>query len=336
VVPQVRAVILSDYGKGFLTPHILKTIIQRAREANIPVLVDPKGLDYSRYWGATYITPNLKEASLASGIIIRDEETLLEAGRLLLEQTHAEGLVVTRGREGSTLITRDSMQDFPVKPVEIIDVTGAGDTVIAALALCVANGLSIEDSVRVANLAATLVVTRFGAASVTLREMADAVAEQAQTAKVVTQKDISRLLSSRRIQGARVVFTNGCFDIFHAGHLKSLSEAAKLGDILVVGINSDASVTRIKGPERPVMSRQDRVDLVSALSFVDYVVVFEEDTPLELIEEVRPDILVKGEDWEGKHVVGEDIVRGRGGRVAFIKHVEGISTSDLIKRIRGE
>jgi len=336
VMPQVKAAIISDYGKGFLTPTLLQAILTSARTNRIPTLVDPKGMDFKRYRGATYITPNVREASLASGIEIRNKETLVQAGRALLEQTEAEALIITRGIEGITLITQRKAQDFPVKPVEIVDVTGAGDTVISTLALAVANGLPIEDAVSLANLAASLVVARFGAASVSLEEMINALKDKPLSSKTVALEDVAAVLRNHRIQGHKIVFTNGCFDLFHAGHLEILRQAAALGEVMVVGMNSDRSVARIKGPGRPIIAQSDRLELVSALSFVDYVVVFEEDTPLTLIKEVRPDILVKGEDWKGKEVVGEAVVKARGGRVEFVKHIGGISTTQLIQKIRGQ
>jgi len=334
VMPQVKAAVISDYGKGFLTPAILAALLKSARAHRVPVLVDPKGMNFTRYRGATYITPNAREASLASGIEIRNRETLIQAGRALLEQTEAEGIIITRGRDGSTLITRDKDQDFPVKPVEIVDVTGAGDTVIATLALAIASGLSIENAVCLANLAASLVVSRFGAASATVEELVNSVRQDFRASKIVSTDKIARVLRDHRLRGQRIVFTNGCFDLFHAGHLELLRRASILGDVLVVGINSDKSVARIKGPGRPIVPQSDRVEVVSALSFVDYVVVFEEDTPLHLIKEVRPDVLVKGEDWKGKRVVGEDIVRARGGKVEFVRFIHGRSTTEIINRIR--
>ncbi|MFZ5868399.1 MAG: D-glycero-beta-D-manno-heptose-7-phosphate kinase [Thermodesulfobacteriota bacterium] len=336
VVPQVKAVVISDYGKGFLTPRLLQAFISASRSSRVPILIDPKGMDFTRYRGATYITPNLRETSQAAGIEITDHATLVQAGRVLLERTEAEGIIITRGREGATLVSRQKVKTFAVKPVEIIDVTGAGDTVIAALALSLANGLSVENAISIANLAASIVVSRFGAASVTRDELINHLAEQKASPKVLTTEEVGTVLRNHRAKGETIVFTNGCFDLLHSGHLKTLREASEMGNVLVVGINSDLSVGRIKGPGRPVMKEADRIELVAALSFVDYVVVFGEDTPKQLIEEVRPDVLVKGEDWRGKKVVGEEVVTSRCGRVAFIKHLEGISTTELIKRIKTE
>ncbi|MBM3300359.1 MAG: D-glycero-beta-D-manno-heptose 1-phosphate adenylyltransferase, partial [Deltaproteobacteria bacterium] len=225
--------------------------------------------------------------------------------------------------------------DFRVKPVEIVDVTGAGDTVVSALALSLASGLSIEEAINVANLAASLVVSRFGAAWVTLDQMVESLRGPWQRSKRVEIDEIASVLRHHRIQGQSIVFTNGCFDLFHIGHLELLRRASALGDVLVVGLNSDKSVARIKGQGRPIVEESDRVELIAALHFVDYVVVFRDDTPLNLIKEVRPDVLVKGEDWRGKTVVGEDVVRARGGRVAFVDHVPGVSTTDLLRKIRG-
>ena len=336
VIPKVQAVILSDYGKGFLTSRLVAALISGAAERGIPVLVDPKGVDFSRYRGCAYLTPNTREAAAAAGIEIRGSESLEKAGKILLEHTSAQGIVITRGRDGATLVTAEKVQDFPVKPVEIMDVTGAGDTMIAMIALAVANGLSIENAITLANLAASIVVARFGAASVTLQEMLDSVNDESVESKLIDIDNIARVLNNRRIVGQTIVFTNGCFDLFHAGHLEILRRAAALGEVLVVGVNSDDSVMRLKGRGRPITSEQNRVEIISALNFVDYVVVFEEDTPLRLIQAVRPDILVKGADWKGKGVVGEDVVKARGGRIEFVNHVRGISTSQLIKKIRDE
>jgi D-beta-D-heptose 7-phosphate kinase / D-beta-D-heptose 1-phosphate adenosyltransferase len=334
IMPQVKTAIISDYGKGLVTDAILKAALSAAQANGVPTLVDPKGRDFTRYRGCTYITPNVKEASTASGVEIRDPDSLVRAGRILLDQTDAAGVVITRGRHGITLVTRQTAQDFPVKPVEIVDVTGAGDTVISALAMAVANGLPIEHAVIVANIAASIVVSRFGAASVTLEEMVLALNEDDHGSKSVAVDDIGSVLRNHRLQGHKIVFTNGCFDLFHAGHLDLLRRASLLGEVLVVGVNSDKSVSRIKGAGRPIVPQMDRVGMISALGFVNYVVVFGEDTPLRLIEEVRPDVLVKGEDWKGKDVVGQEIVKARGGKIEFVKLLKGISTTQLIKKIR--
>jgi D-beta-D-heptose 7-phosphate kinase/D-beta-D-heptose 1-phosphate adenosyltransferase len=336
VMPQVKAAVISDYGKGFLTEKILEAIISRAKAHKIPVIVDPKGLDFRRYKGATYITPNVKEASLASGVEIRNSELLMKAGQVLLDQTDVEGVIVTRGREGSTLVTRKKSQDFPARQMEIIDVTGAGDTVIASLALALANNLSIENAAELANLAASLVVARFGAASVTLDEMTDSLNNNHQDNKYVSIEDIKSVLRNHRIAGHKIVFTNGCFDLFHSGHLDLLRQTSAQGNVTVVGINSDESVKRLKGAGRPIIPLADRVAMISALSCVDYVVSFSEDTPLNLIKAISPDVLVKGEDWRDKQVVGADVVKARGGRVEFAKLIPGISTTSLIKKIRNE
>ncbi len=334
VIPQVKAIIISDYGKGYITDRILMGIISLGAAERIPIVVDPKGMDYRRYKGVTYITPNLKEAALASGVEIRNDETLLHAGRTLLDHCDAEGVVVTRGKDGSALITRSKFEQFPVLPVEIVDVTGAGDTVVAILGLALANGLSIENGISLANLAARLVVSRFGAATVTLEEMIGSLQQDVVGAKAVSTSEIGNFLRNHRIKGKKVCFTNGCFDLFHPGHLEVLRQAGRMGDILVVGINSDKSVARIKGSGRPIIPQADRVAMVSALSFVDYVVVFDEDTPLQVIEAVKPDVLIKGADWQGKQVVGESIVKARGGSVRFVQLLNGISTTALIEKIR--
>lgn len=334
VLDQVQGVVISDYGKGFLTPRLLEVLIGSAAERGLPVLVDPKGQDFVRYRGAGYITPNQKEASGASGVPITDEPSLIKAGRVLIDQTNARGIVITRGKDGSTLVTPEGHTHFSVEPVEMIDVTGAGDTVVAVTTLALAAGLSIEEAIELANLAASIVVSRFGAATVTLEEMIGHLNARRPNNKVLSIDEVAGIIQAHRIHGKRIVFTNGCFDIFHHGHLRTLRKAAELGDILVLGINSDASVKRIKGNSRPVMPQAERVELVSAFELVDYVVVFDEDTPERLIQHVRPDILVKGSDWHGKQVVGADVVESRGGRVEFVDLVPGISTTNLIERIR--
>jgi D-beta-D-heptose 7-phosphate kinase / D-beta-D-heptose 1-phosphate adenosyltransferase len=334
VMPQVKAVIISDYGKGFITAGILEGLISLAKAEGVPVLVDPKGMDFRRYRGVSYITPNKREAALAAGIDIKDRDSLHEAGRVLLDHSGAQGIIVTRGKDGSTLITGDKMMDFPVNPVEIVDVTGAGDTVIATLAMAVGNGIPVESAVSLANVAAGMVVSRFGAATVTLDEMIDSLNHGGPSNKAVSLNDISVALRFHRIQGKRICFTNGCFDLLHPGHLEILKQAAAKGDILVVGINSDKSVAKIKGKGRPIIPQADRVAMVSALAFVDYVVVFDEETPLNLIEEIKPDVLVKGADWKGKQVVGESVVKARGGSVEFVELVNGFSTTSLIDKIR--
>jgi D-beta-D-heptose 7-phosphate kinase/D-beta-D-heptose 1-phosphate adenosyltransferase len=298
------------------------------------VLVDPKGLDFTKYRGASLITPNLREAALAAGVEITDRQTLARAGRILLEQAEATGIIITRGKDGSTLITEKKLQDFPVKPVEIVDVTGAGDTVIAVLGLALANSLHVEHAVALANVSARLVVSRFGAATVTLEEMVDSLKEEPLGSKIASKDEIGLIIRNRRLHGRQVVFTNGCFDLFHPGHLEVLKKASGLGDVLVVGVNSDSSVARIKGPTRPILPQSDRVAMLTALSFVDYVVIFDEDTPLAIIEEVQPDILVKGSDWRGKEVIGESVVKARGGRVEFVELINGLSTTSLINKIR--
>ena len=333
VTPQVKAVIVSDYGKGFLSDLILNNLFAMAHSEGVPSLVDPKGFDFTRYRGATYVTPNIREASLASGVEIKNANTLEKAGRILLEQTQSEGVVVTRGKDGITLITRNKIQDFPVKPVEIVDVTGAGDTVIATLALAVASGLSIEEAAQMANLAASLVVARFGAASVTLEEMLNSLRNWPLGRKIIARDEVERTIRNHRLQGQSIVFTNGCFDLFHVGHLELLRKASTFGDVLIVAVNSDKSVQKIKGDQRPIVCEKDRLELVSALNFVDHVVVFDENTPYSLIKEIKPDILVKGEDWKGKKVIGEDIVNERGGRVQFVELVSGVSTSSIIEKI---
>ena len=238
VMPEAKAVVISDYAKGFLTEPLLKAVCELSQSEGIPIIVDPKGSDYSRYRGATFITPNLREAALASGLEIRDEKTLAEAGRVLLERTAASGIIITRGREGSTLVTRETSQNFPVRSLEIIDVTGAGDTFLAMFSLALANDLPVDRCVDLAGLAASLVVSKFGAAIVTLPEMSDSLGKSVGSSKALEIGNISEVLQEHRLKKKKITLTCGTFDLLHQGYIHLLRNAAEMGDILVVGVLS--------------------------------------------------------------------------------------------------
>ncbi len=331
----IDAVILSDYGKGVLNDESTKFIIQYAHSKNIPAMVDPKGSKWKKYSGAVTCTPNLNELSQVYGSKIQpdDEVRLLEVGKNICNEFSLKFLIVTRSEKGMTYIKGDGTKiDFPVIKKEVVDVSGAGDTVITAFTLCYVLGMSVERCCKVANMAASIVVSKFGTATVTINELNSALIYDSKQ-KVISSEDIDVLAKKLHEEHKKIVFTNGCFDLMHSGHIASFEQARSFGDVLIVGINSDDSVKRLKGPNRPIIDERNRMEVVRSLSVVDYVVLFNEDTPLELIKKIIPDVLVKGKDYIGKEVVGRDIVEMHGGRVELIDMVEGMSTTKIIEKI---
>lgn len=332
----VKLVILSDYGKGTLTNPQL--FIQLAKQAKIPVLVDPKGVDFTRYQGATLLTPNLKEFETVVGVC-RHEEDILLRGQHLIEQLNLEALLLTRGDQGMTLIQlgKNSLH-LPAYAHEVYDVTGAGDTVIAVLASGLAAGLELPQATALANLAASIVVTKLGTATVSAPELDGllkaSLSDGASVARgMVNEDQLLSLVQQARSQGKKIVFTNGCFDIIHAGHVSYLQEAKELGDCLIVAINSDESVKRHKGAGRPINNLNQRMMVLSGLGAVDWVTSFEDDTPERLLKRIKPDILVKGGDYTVDQVVGADIVYAYGGEVRVLRCEAGVSTTIMIERM---
>jgi D-beta-D-heptose 7-phosphate kinase/D-beta-D-heptose 1-phosphate adenosyltransferase len=336
---RARAVVLSDYGKGVLCAPVLRAVIDGARAAGVPVLVDPKGADYARYRGATLVTPNRKEAEEALHRRLPSPGDMPAALRDLVRVAGVEGAVITLGPDGMAYLHARGGEERSghVSTVAraVFDVTGAGDTVIAHLALGLAVGLEFEACVHLANHAAGIVVGKAGAASVTRAELM-AVLERGtrSTGCVCTRAELLRRVAEWRAERKRIVFTNGCFDVLHAGHVAYLREASAHGDVLVVGVNDDASVRRLKGDGRPLNPIEDRLTVVAALEMVDAAVAFGEDTPLELVQAVTPDVLVKGEDWRDKGVVGREWVERHGGKVVLAKILPGRSTSAIVERVR--
>ena len=336
----VGAVVLSDYGKGVITPDSAQTLIAAATTAGVPVIVDPKGRDYSRYRGATAVTPNRAEAEAATGIDCSTLAGVEEAGRKLCRELKLKVAVITLSAEGVAVIpARGKIAHFPAQARSVYDVTGAGDTFIAAFAMCVAGGAEFNTAARIANYAAALKVARFGAVAITREELRRSVISAHEgfdhAGKVMTHNELVEALEPLRKTGQRVVFTNGCFDLLHQGHVTYLNFCRGQGDVVVVGLNSDASVRRLKGPTRPVNESDARARVMAALNDVDYVTVFEEDTPEALIRKVRPDVLVKGEDWSGQQIAGGAFVESTGGRVVFAPLVQGKSTSNMIEKAKG-
>jgi len=326
------AILLSDYGKGVLSEELTRSIIELANRYNIPILVDPKGENYDKYRGATLLTPNKKEASLASKIEIEDRDTLQKAGYILKDDLNLEYGIVTLSEEGIAIFTED-MQIMPTVAREVYDVTGAGDTVLASLGIALSSGLDIYEACDFANKAAAIVVAKVGSATATLNEIEEyehSLNKGRAESKIKDFDQIERVSKRLKDQGRRVVFTNGCFDILHRGHATYLQKAKELGDILIVGVNDDESIKRLKGEDRPINPLIDREYLLASLESVDYVVPFSEDTPYELIEKIYPDILVKGADYRGKEVVGSDLAK----EVKLIELVDGKSTTSIIKRCK--
>ena len=325
-------IILSDYGKGVITSDLAQGIIALAREGGKKVLVDPKGRDYGKYRGAHLLTPNKKEAIEATGIEITDDESLQSALLWLKNECSLDRSMITLSEDGIAIYD-EKLKRFPTVAQEVYDVTGAGDTVIASIAFALSSGFSIDDAARFANLAAGVVVAKIGSATVTLDEIEEYEAmlhQSSSDAHIKSFEEIERIVNRCRASGKRIVFTNGCFDILHVGHVKYLQVAKSFGDVLIVGLNSDASVRELKGPTRPVNSEDDRAYILAALESVDYVVKFGDDTPYELIKMLRPDVLVKGGDYEGKAVVGTEF----SGELRLVDFVEGRSTTSTIAKIQ--
>jgi D-beta-D-heptose 7-phosphate kinase/D-beta-D-heptose 1-phosphate adenosyltransferase len=327
-------VILSDYGKGVLTETLSQAIIKCARESSVKVLVDPKGSDFSKYRGAYLLTPNKKEAVLATGIDIVDNTSLQKALLQLKKECDLGVSLITLSEDGIATY-EEELEIFPTVAKEVFDVTGAGDTVIASIAFALSCGLSLKETAAFSNLAAGVVVGKIGSATVSLAEIEEYEAslhKSTSDAHIKNFEDIKSLVDRYRLNGKKIVFTNGCFDILHVGHVKYLQIAKSFGDILIVGLNSDDSVSRLKGPTRPVNVAEDRAYLLAALEAVDFVVPFETDTPYELIKMLEPDTLVKGGDYEGKEVIGTEFAK----ELKLVDFVDGKSTTKTIEKIQGK
>jgi D-beta-D-heptose 7-phosphate kinase/D-beta-D-heptose 1-phosphate adenosyltransferase len=330
--------VVSDYNKGVMTPRLTQQIIRLARTRKVPVLVDPiKDCDYSKYRGATLLTPNRLETQLASGLRLTDADSIRRAARRLMDSLKLEHLVITLDKDGAYLATRGKPgESVPTRARLVYDVAGAGDMVIAVIAMALAAGATPLDAVRLANVAGGLEVEKFGVQTVSRQEIISELLSEARRSgdKVRTLNNLVVDLNRHRAQGETIVWTNGCFDLVHAGHIDLLEFCSRQGDVLVVGLNTDASVRRIKGPARPICSGEHRAKVLAALEVVDYIVFFDEPTPQRLIEAVRPDVLLKGEDWRGKEVVGQKFVESYGGKVVLAPLVKGLSTTALVARIR--
>ncbi|HEY9018388.1 D-glycero-beta-D-manno-heptose 1-phosphate adenylyltransferase, partial [Thiomicrospira sp.] len=322
-----------DYAKGSL--QYIETMIEAAREAGVPVLIDPKGQDFSRYKGATLIKPNQSEFELIVGECA-DETTLINKAQNLIEELDLQALLVTRSEHGMALISKQAKPYLlRSQAQEVFDVTGAGDTVIATLSTAMAAGLTWQNATHLANAAASIVVRKVGTSTVSKAELDNYLQTVMRHKGYVapSEDELLELVTQSQSQGEKVVFTNGCFDILHSGHVRYLNEAAKLGDRLIVAVNSDESVQVLKGPSRPVVPLESRMELLAALSCVDWVVPFNEQTPERLICKIRPNVLVKGGDYLPEQIAGAQCVWDAGGQVEVLSFWDGFSTSHIIERI---
>ena len=333
--PPPDAIILSDYAKGVLTAETIAAVT--GLRGTGPVVVDPKHRDFTRYRGATTVTPNLRELEAAAGrpLDVDDPAAIAAAARPLAAAAGFEAMVVTLGDRGMLVVPVQG-EDIPVPAIQraVYDVTGAGDTAISVLTLSLAARATLHSAAQLANAAAGVSVGQIGAVAVDSGSIRDALTARPE-GKILAREDLVARAATWRMAGKRIVFTNGCFDLLHAGHLSLLSQAAKLGDVLVLAINSDASVRRLKGPERPLVPQEDRAAVLAALGFVDAVTIFDEDTPLEVLQSLRPNVLVKGGDYKLEDVVGRELIEAAGGRVMLVPLTPEKSTTALVERIRG-
>ncbi|MBI3705169.1 MAG: D-glycero-beta-D-manno-heptose-7-phosphate kinase [Rhizobiales bacterium] len=338
-LPRVGSVVLSDYAKGALTPRVIRAVIDAANKLGKPVVVDPKGRDYSIYRGATLITPNRQELADVTGTAARSDDEIVGAAAALCDAVEARAVLVTRSEDGMTLLAEGAVVHVPAYPVRVRDVSGAGDTVVAVLAAMLAMQADFESAMRAANAAAAVVVGKRGTATVSVAELRSRILPAATLApeeKIVFDWALlDEHLAAWRKAGYRVGFTNGCFDLLHPGHVRLLAGARAACDRLVLGLNGDASVTRLKGAGRPVQPVQARAEVLAALEAVDLVVVFDEDTPEKLIARVKPSVLVKGGDYRREQVVGRELVEALGGEIVLIDLVPGHSTTSMVERSRG-
>lgn len=330
---DIQVVIISDYGKGAVTEASAQFLITNANKRGIPVIVDPKGRDYSKYTGSYACTPNVKELGDVVGKELITEDELTAAGMHVKKIAGLKNLVLTRSEKGISLFdNEDSKKDFPASSKDVVDVTGAGDTVVCVISLMLVAGFSLDECCILANIAASIVCSKFGAATVSLNELMEQIVNSGEF-KLVDITTAKYVLASLREKGKKIVFTNGCFDLIHAGHLASFLQARTFGDVLVVAVNSDKSIKRLKGDLRPIIGEKDRIAMLCALDCVDYVILMEDDTPINLIKALNPEITVKGRDWENKYLPERAVVEEYGGQVCFINLEDGLSTTNIIEKI---
>jgi D-beta-D-heptose 7-phosphate kinase/D-beta-D-heptose 1-phosphate adenosyltransferase len=330
-----KAMVISDYGRGALDDTAIRTLIAAAKKAKVPVVVDPRRADPSVFAGATVVTPNVGEMQAFTGIRAESDESAVNACLAVLEKAAIDAVLLTRGSAGMTLVERGAAKPLhvPAETHRVFDVTGAGDTVAAMVAAALATGAPLADAVRLANTAAGIVVAKPGTATASPPELRQALGAT-QRDDIATRTDAAEDVKLWKSLGLKVGFTNGVFDLLHRGHLHSLEQAKRRVDRLVVGVNADASVKRLKGPDRPVQDEGARAAVLAALRFVDLVVIFDEDTPEELIRALKPDLLFKGSDYAGKEIPGGAFVKANGGSVEFLPLLPGYSTTGTVSRMR--
>ena len=322
-------IIISDYGKGVCTDEICAYIIREAKKMSKPVIIDPKGNDWTKYTGATVVTPNVKELGVVANVSINNtDEDVLKYGRMIKDKYDIEYLIVTRSDQGITVITSDYVKTFKAESKEVFDVSGAGDTVVSILAVSFALNYDIAETIELANRAAGIVVAKAHTVPITIEELKESY-NLVQHSKMITKDNLDEVLLYYRDRGKKIVFTNGCFDILHIGHVKYLQASKEVGDVLIVGLNSDKSVKMLKGDDRPINNQADRATLLSAFSFIDHVIIFDDETPVELIKTIKPDVLVKGGDYKLEEVVGREYAK----KVELIDFVEGYSSTNIINKI---
>jgi D-beta-D-heptose 7-phosphate kinase / D-beta-D-heptose 1-phosphate adenosyltransferase len=332
IVSHYEIILISDYGKGVLTNKLTKSLISVANKFNKKVLVDPKGLDYSKYKGAYLLTPNKKEASEATKIKINDNPSLTKAIKKLKKDYKLDLSLITLSEQGVAIYDKN-FRIYPTTVREVFDVTGAGDTILASLGFALACDANIDEAIRFANLAAGVVVGKIGSSTTSLNEIIEydsSINKSSSNQHIRSKSEIIYISSNFRLEDKKIVFTNGCFDLVHSGHVKYLEKAKSFGDILIVGVNSDRSVSALKGKDRPINTEKDRAYILAALEVVDYVVIFDEDTPLDLIKSIKPNVLVKGGDYKGKKVVGENLVE----ELKIVEYIKNKSTSNIINQIQ--
>lgn len=331
ILKDIDCVIISDYAKGSVSYKYTKILIDNAKKMKISIIVDPKGTNYSKYSGATLCTPNMKEFQEIVGKV-DTEEDIEKLGRNLIKKLNMDYLVLTRSEDGISLITEKKKIDFPAKEKEVIDVSGAGDTVVATIAILLAIGIDIKEICSLANVSASVVISKFGTSTLTLDEFISNIEENTEF-KLLNPLTAKYVVNDLKSKGKKIVFTNGCFDLFHIGHLSSFEQAKKYGDILIVAVNSDKSVKENKGDLRPIISENDRIKMICSLEMVDYVILMDDKTPEKLIDIIRPDVSIKGEDWKEKYVPEKALIESYGGKMEFIKLEKGLSTTNIIDKI---
>ncbi len=337
LINQADIVCLQDYNKGFFEESFCRSLIKTAKAAGKKVLIDPAPkADFAKYTGATAITPNRMEASIASGVEIKTIDDAAKAAEILIKKLNLEAVIITLDKDGAYLKTRSLAEHIPTIVRKVYDVSGAGDMVLAALAASLAAGIDYTNAVQISNVAGGIEVEKFGTATVSIEEIVNELISRQQKSgsKIKSTEQLASQLDWHRNLRQKIVFTNGCFDVLHRGHIEYLSFCKKQGDIVVLGLNSDSSIKKIKGPDRPINNQLDRAAVLSGLESIDYIVIFDEPDPLNIITQVKPDILVKGQDWAEKGVIGREFVEANGGKVVLSPLVEGKSSTSTIEKMK--